>query len=87
MGVPVMVPVDAGLAAVYLGGFLLLMVAAWWSRAGDGIAIPRERWPLAARAAALGGWGFFIGGIALQLVGYFVHVGGARWPQAMGLGH
>ncbi len=87
MAVSVMVPVDVGLTAVYFGGCLLLMVAGWWSWAGDGIAIPRERWPLAAQTAALGGWALFIGGIALQLVGYFLHVGVARWPQAMGLGH
>jgi hypothetical protein len=87
VAVSVMLPVDAGLAAVYIGGLLLLMVAGWWSWASDGIAMPRERWPLAVRAAALGGWGFFIGGMALQLVGYFVHVGVARWPQPMGLGH
>jgi xanthine/uracil/vitamin C permease (AzgA family) len=87
VGVPVMVPVDAGLGAVYLGGLLLLMVAAWWSQASDGIAIPRERWPLVARAAALGGWGFFIAGIGLQLVGYLVHVGAARWLQPLGAMH
>jgi hypothetical protein len=80
VGVPVMVPVNAGLAAECLGGLILLMIAAWWSQASDGIAIPRDRWPLVARAGALGGWGFFVGGIALQVVGYLTHVGVTRWP-------
>ncbi len=80
MSVPLMNPVNAGLLALFAGGLLLLAVAAWWSWAGDGIAIPRHRWPGAARAAAVGGWALFLAGIALQLLGYFGQVGVARWP-------
>ncbi len=87
MAVSPMVPVNAGLAAVFLGGFLLLLVAGWWSWAGDGIAVPRERWPGAVRAAALAGWGLFMAGILLQLIGYLTQVGVARFPQMMGMGH
>jgi hypothetical protein len=75
-----MIPVNAGLAAVFLGGLVLLAVAGWWSWAGDGIAIPRERWPGAVRLAALAGWALFVAGIVLQLVGYFTAVGVTRFP-------
>ena len=80
MGVPAMTSVNAGLAAVFLGGLLLLAVAAWWSWAGDGISVPRERWPRPVRLAALAGWGLFLAGIALQLIGYFGEVGVGRFP-------
>jgi hypothetical protein len=83
MEVPTMLVVDAGYAAILAGGMLLLMVAFWWSWAGDGIEVPRERWPAAIRAAAMAGWALFIGGIFVQLVGYVAQVGVARWPGAL----
>ncbi len=73
------VVVNTGYAGVLLGGVLLLLVAIWWSAASDGIRLPRERWPAAVRAAAVAGWGLFIGGLVVQVVGYFVQVGVARW--------
>jgi len=73
-----MVVVNAGYAGVLLGGVLLLLVAVWWS-ASDGIRVPRERWPAVARAAAVAGWGLFIAGMVVQVVGYVAHVGVARW--------
>jgi hypothetical protein len=81
-----MIPVNAGLATVFLGGLILLAVAGWWAWAGDGIAIPRERWPGAVRLAALAGWALFISGIVLQLVGYFGPVGVTRFPGGFGGG-
>lgn len=87
MTVSPMVPVNAGLAAVVLGGLLLLVVAGWWSWAGNGIAIPRDRWPGAVRGIALAGWGLFMAGILLQVFGYFTQVGVARFPPTMGPGH
>jgi xanthine/uracil/vitamin C permease (AzgA family) len=80
MGVPAMTSVNVGLAAVFLGGLLLLAVAAWWSWAGDGVSVPRERWPGPIRLVAMAGWGFFLAGIALQLIGYFGQVGVGRFP-------
>jgi hypothetical protein len=82
-----MTPVNAGLAAVVLGGLLLLSVAVWWSWTGDGLAIPRDRWPGAVRGIALAGWGLFLAGVALQVVGYFTQVGVAHFPPMMGPGH
>jgi hypothetical protein len=82
-----MMPVNTGLAAQFLGGLILLAVAGWWSWAGDGIAVPRERWPGPVRLAALAGWVLFVVGIALQVVGYFVHVGVARFDGLPGAGH
>jgi hypothetical protein len=79
VAVPQMVLTNVGLAALFLGGALLLAVAVWWSWAGDGIAIPRDRWPGATRLAAAAGWGLFGAGLALQLLGYFGQVGVARW--------
>lgn len=87
MGVPTMVSVNAGLAAVFLGGLLLLGVAGWWAWTGDGIAVPRERWPGPVRLAAAAGWGFFLAGIALQLIGYFGQVGVASFPPLGLPGH
>jgi hypothetical protein len=84
VAVPEMMPVNAGLAAVFLGGLILLAVAAWWSWVGDGIAVPHERWPGAVRLAAAAGWALFAGGILLQLIGYFGEVGVARWPGVPG---
>jgi hypothetical protein len=83
MGVPIMNVVNVGYAALLLGGLLLLGVAAWWSWAGDGIAVPRERWPAAIRLTALAGWALFISGIVVQLVGYFRDVGVASWPARL----
>jgi hypothetical protein len=82
-----MMPVNIGLAAVFLGGLILLLVAGWWSWASDGIAISRDRWPGPVRLAALAGWALFAGGLILQVVGYFVHVGVARFPTLPGAGH
>ena len=45
MAVPVFNLVNAGLAMTFLGGGLLLLIALWWTVKGDGIAVPRSRWP------------------------------------------
>ena len=45
MAVPVFTVVNLGLAMTFLGGGLLLLVALWWTLDGDGIEIPRQRWP------------------------------------------
>jgi hypothetical protein len=82
-----MLLVNAGLAAVFAGGLVLLGVALWWSWTGDGIAVPRPRWPTAVRLGAVVGWALFAGGLLVQVVGYLVQVGVARWPAAIGLGH
>lgn len=82
MDVTLMLGVDAGYTAMVLGGLLLLGVAMWWSWAGDGIEIPRERWPGVTRLLAAAGWTLFAAGIVAQLVGYIAHVGVARWPGA-----
>ncbi|MBI3457393.1 MAG: hypothetical protein HY002_16565 [Candidatus Rokubacteria bacterium] len=84
MSVPAMLVVNAGLAAVLAGGLVLLLVAVWWSWAGNGIEIPRERWPSRARLAAALGWGLFVGGTLVQVVGHVLHVGVARWPGGTG---
>jgi len=83
MEVPTMFLVDAGYGATLLGGLLLVAVAAWWSWAGDGIAVPRERWPATVRTAAVAGWALFLGGILTQVVSYFATVGAASWPGQM----
>jgi len=75
MEVPEMFLVDGGYAATLLGGLMLLGVAVWWSWAGDGIEVPRERWPRPVRMAAVAGWALFAGGILLQVVGYLAQVG------------
>lgn len=79
MAVPVFTVVNVGLAMMFLGGGLLLAVALWWAWAGDGVEIPRGRWPALARLGATGGWLLWVGGIAVQLVGFFDAVGVARW--------
>ena len=80
MGVPTMFAVDGGLAAAFLGGGLLLLVALWWSARGNGIAVAREAWPVPARMAVLAGWALWVGGLALQILGHFGMVGVATWP-------
>lgn len=79
MAVPSMLVVNAGLAAIFGGAGLLLLTALWWSWAGDGISVPRERWPGPVRAMATLGWLLWVGGMALQLLGQFGPVGVARW--------
>jgi hypothetical protein len=79
MAVPIFTIVNAGLAMVFLGGGLLLLIALWWAWTGDGIEIPRQRWPLVARLGALAGWILWLGGIAVQILGQFGMVGVARW--------
>ena len=79
MAVPVFGVVNAGLAMVFLGGGILFLVAVWWAWAGDGISIPRDRWPGVVRLAAMAGWLLWLGGIAVQVVGQFDKVGVARW--------
>ncbi len=81
MDVSVMLSVTAGLTVVILGGCVLLLVAGWWSWTGDGISVPRERWPGAVRLAAAAGWGLFLAGILLQVIGYFMQVGLANFPR------
>lgn len=83
MDVPAMVLVNAGYGVMLVGGLVLLAVAAWWSWAGDGIALPRERWPVAVRAAAVAGWALFVGGVLLQLASYFAQVGVDDWPRSL----
>ena len=79
MAVPVFTVVNAGLAMMFLGGGLLLVIALWWTRASDGIEIPRQHWPAAARFGAMAGWLLWVGGFAVQLLGHFGMVGVARW--------
>jgi hypothetical protein len=79
MAVPVFNVVNLGLALCFLGAGLLFLVAVWWARAGDGIEIPRDRWPGAARFGAMAGWLLWVGGLAVQLLGYFGMVGVATW--------
>lgn len=79
MAVPTMTVVNGGLAMVFVGGGLLLLTALWWSWAGDGVSVPRERWPGPIRATAMAGWLLWAGGFLLQLLGYFGQVGVASW--------
>ena len=79
MAVPIFMVVNVGLAMTFLGGGLLLLIAIWWSVKGDGIEIPRHRWPAAARFGAMAGWLLWIGGLAVQVLGQFSMVGVARW--------
>ena len=79
MAVPIFFGVAKALFFTFAGGLALLVVAVWWSWAGDGIAIPRERWPVPVRFLALLGWGCFIGGILGQVLAQVLHVGVARW--------
>jgi hypothetical protein len=79
MAVPVFSTVNLGLAVAILGAGLLLLTAAWWSLAGDGVEIPRERWPGLARAMGVAGWALWIGGLLVQVTGHFGAVGVARW--------
>ena len=80
---PMAVPIFFGVAKMWfitaLGGVALLLSAVWWSAAGDGIEVPRERWPVPVRLLALVGWGCFIGGLLGQVLTQFLHVGVARW--------
>jgi len=80
MAVPIFFGVDKALFFTFAGAVALLSVAVWWSASSDGIALPRERWPLPVRFLALLGWGCWIGGLFGQVLAYFVHVGvAARW--------
>ena len=79
MAVPAFTVVNVGLAMTLLGGGLLLLVALWWTRASDGIEVPRQRWPIVVRFSAMAGWLLWIGGFAVQLLGHFGMVGVARW--------
>ncbi len=79
MGVPAMYVVDGGLAAAFVGGGILLLVAVWWSWRGNGIAIARDRWPAPVRLLAVAGWVLWLGGMAVQLLGHVAAVGVARW--------
>ncbi len=79
MGVPVFMVVNVGLLMMFLGAGLLLLIAVWWSWTGDGIEIPRARWPATVRLAAMAGWLLWAGGIGVQIIGQFDQVGVARW--------
>jgi hypothetical protein len=79
MAVPVFTVVNVGLAMTFLGGGLLLLIALWWTAKGDGIAVPRSRWPASVRLGAMAGWLLWVGGLAVQLLGQFGMVGVARW--------
>jgi hypothetical protein len=46
---------------------------------GDGIEIPRARWPVSMRLGAMAGWLLWAGGLAVQVLGQFGMVGVARW--------
>ena len=84
MDVPQLLSVTAGLLVVLMGGGILALLAVWWSWASDGISLPRERWPGALRLAAAAGWGLFVAGILLQLIGYFGPIGVGDFA---GMGH
>jgi hypothetical protein len=79
MAVPVFAVVNVGLAMTFLGGGLLLLIALWWTLKGDGIEVPRSRWPAAVRLGAMAGWLLWVGGLAVQVLGQFGMVGVARW--------
>jgi hypothetical protein len=79
MAVPVFTVVNVGLGMTFLGGGVLLLVALWWAWAGDGIEVPRDRWPALARLGAMAGWLLWAGGFAVQLLGHFGMVGVAKW--------
>jgi hypothetical protein len=79
MAVPIFTVVNVGLALTFLGGVVLLAVAVWWTWVSDGIEVPRQRWPAAARFGAMAGWLLWVGGFAVQLLGHFGMVGVARW--------
>ncbi len=79
MAVPIFFGVAKGLFFTLVGGAALLVVAVWWSWAGDGISIERARWPTSVRMLALVGWGCFIGGILGQVLAHVMHVGVASW--------
>jgi hypothetical protein len=79
MAVPVFTMVNVGLAMTFLGAGLLLLIALWWTRASDGVEVPRQRWPAIVRFGAMAGWLLWVGGFVVQLVGFFDQVGVARW--------
>jgi hypothetical protein len=79
MAVPVFTMVNVGLAMTFLGAGLLLLIALWWTRASDGVEVPRQRWPAIVRFGAMAGWLLWVGGFVVQLVGLFDQVGVARW--------
>jgi hypothetical protein len=79
MAVPVFTMVSVGLAMTFLGAGLLLLIALWWTRASDGVEVPRQRWPAIVRFGAMAGWLLWVGGFVVQLVGFFDQVGVARW--------
>lgn len=79
MAVPIFTVVNLGLLMSFLGAGLLLVVAVWWSVKGDGIEIPRARWPVSMRLGAMAGWLLWAGGLAVQVLGQFGMVGVARW--------
>ncbi|MGH7319013.1 MAG: hypothetical protein ACRELA_05220 [Candidatus Rokuibacteriota bacterium] len=79
MAVPIFFGVARGLFFTFAGGIALLVVAAWWSWASDGISLARERWPTSVRMLALLGWGCFVGGVLGQVLALFRHVGVASW--------
>jgi hypothetical protein len=79
MAVPMFSTVNTGLAMTLAGGGLLLLAALWWAWAGDGIEVPRDRWPALARLSATAGWLLWAGGLVVQVAGQFVQVGVARW--------
>ena len=80
MGVPVFTVVNVGLAMTFLGGGLLLLVAALvvaGPATGSRSRASAGRRPRAS--AALAGWLLWVGGIAVQVLGQFGMVGVARW--------
>ena len=79
MAVPIFTVVNLGLALAFMGGGVLLVIAVWWTWASDGIEIPRQHWPNAARFGAMAGWALWLGGLAVLVAGMFGHVGVARW--------
>ena len=79
MAVPVFTVVNAGLAMTFLGGGLLLLIALWWTVTGDGIEVPRSRWPAPVRLGAMAGWLLWVGGLAVQVARTVRQVGVARW--------
>ena len=79
MAVPVFTMVNAGLAMTFLGGGLLLLIALWWTLAGDGIEIPRSSVARGAAFGAMAGWLLWAGWLGVKDLGHLGMVGVARW--------
>jgi hypothetical protein len=81
MTVPIMYGVDFGLTLAFMGGGLLLLTCLWWSYAGDGISVPRERWSGLVRVLGIVGWLLWVSGLLLATLWLFGPVGVATWTS------